>query len=109
MTWEEGQSYCRQHYTDMASVRNLAESQKIGNVLAKGSWAWIGLFRDWSWSDQSNSLFRHCRSGTPNNHYGNYVSVFDKSRELADYTCETELPFCCYSGVSTSQRRHWDT
>ncbi|KAK6291837.1 hypothetical protein J4Q44_G00376220 [Coregonus suidteri] len=97
MTWEEGLSYCRVHYTDMASVRNLAESQKIGNMLPKGSWAWIGLFRDWSWSDQSNSFFRYWRSGTPNNRYGNCVSVFSKSGEWTDYTCETKHRFCCYS------------
>ncbi|XP_029610260.1 C-type mannose receptor 2 [Salmo trutta] len=97
MTWDEGQSYCRQHYTDLASVRNLAESRKIGNMVPKGNWAWIGLFRDWSWSDQSNSLFRYWHSGTPNNRYGNCVSVFGKSGKWADYTCETQLPFCCYS------------
>nr|XP_046175958.1 macrophage mannose receptor 1-like [Oncorhynchus gorbuscha] len=96
MTWDEGQSYCRQHYTDMASVRNLAESRKIGNIVPKGNWVWIGLFRDWSWSDQSNSSFRYWRSGAPNNRYGYCVSMFDKSGKWVDYTCGTKLPFCCY-------------
>lgn len=95
MTWDEGQSYCRHHYTDLASVRNLAESRKIGNMVPKGNWAWIGLFRDWSWSDQSNSSFRYRHSG---NRYGNCVSVYDKSGKWEDYTCETKLPFCCYGG-----------
>ncbi|CAB1345525.1 unnamed protein product [Coregonus sp. 'balchen'] len=104
MTWEEGQSYCRQHYTDMASVRNLAESQEIGNMVPNGNWAWIGLFRDWSWSDQSNSLFRYWRSGTPNNRYRNCVSVFGKSGEFEDYKCENNLPFCCYSALAVKNQ-----
>uniref|UniRef100_A0A667XB49 C-type lectin domain-containing protein n=1 Tax=Myripristis murdjan TaxID=586833 RepID=A0A667XB49_9TELE len=58
MTWAEAQSYCRQHYTDLASVRNQTENQKIQDLIPTGGNAWIGLFRDsWKWSDGSNSPF----------------------------------------------------
>ncbi|KAI4886795.1 hypothetical protein NFI96_013288 [Prochilodus magdalenae] len=65
-TWHEAQGYCREHYTDLASVRNQRENQQILD-LARGSYVWIGLFMDfWQLSDQSNSSFRYWAFMQPN-------------------------------------------
>lgn len=97
MTWDEGQSYCRQHYTDMASVRNLAESRKIGSIVPKGNWrgsacseTGAGRTRVTLHSDFGIQEHPIIATGT--------VSVIGKSGKWADYTCGTKLPFCCYSG-----------
>uniref|UniRef100_A0A8C9Y614 C-type lectin domain-containing protein n=1 Tax=Sander lucioperca TaxID=283035 RepID=A0A8C9Y614_SANLU len=51
MKWTQAQSYCREHHTDLASIRNITENQKVRDVAA-GHSVWIGLFREcWKWSD----------------------------------------------------------
>ncbi|XP_075946606.1 uncharacterized protein LOC142948447 [Anarhichas minor] len=56
MTWTEAQSYCREHHTDLASVRNMEEIQKVQNLVPYGD-VWIGLSRDgWKWSDGSGLM-----------------------------------------------------
>ncbi|KAI9536811.1 hypothetical protein NQZ68_031120 [Dissostichus eleginoides] len=58
MNWTEAQSYCRDHHTDLASVRSEAENQQILDQIPGGA-AGIGLSRDtWKWSDGSRSSFR---------------------------------------------------
>ncbi|XP_067100242.1 macrophage mannose receptor 1-like [Osmerus mordax] len=68
-TWRDAQIYCRQSYTDLASIRNQAENIEIQQlVLGENSSAivWIGLFKDdWKWSDQSTSSFRSWEIGEP--------------------------------------------
>nr|XP_046244442.1 putative C-type lectin domain family 20 member A isoform X2 [Scatophagus argus] len=52
MNWFSAQSYCREHYTDLASVRNRNESLEIGLLVEVAKYAWIGLYREpWKWSD----------------------------------------------------------
>ncbi|TNN65984.1 hypothetical protein EYF80_023740 [Liparis tanakae] len=52
MKWADAQSYCREHHTDLASVRSMAENQMVLDQIFSGSGAWIGLFKGpWKWSD----------------------------------------------------------
>ncbi|KAK7171259.1 hypothetical protein R3I94_001259 [Phoxinus phoxinus] len=56
-TWLDAQTYCREHYTDLATVRSLDDKNQIVSLLqyVGGSAPWIGLYRDsWKWSDQAN-------------------------------------------------------
>uniref|UniRef100_A0A3B4BW30 C-type lectin domain-containing protein n=1 Tax=Pygocentrus nattereri TaxID=42514 RepID=A0A3B4BW30_PYGNA len=60
--WTEAQRYCREHHTDLASVRNQKENQRIASIVGLNvqlSFVWIGLYRTRIWSDQSNSSFRY--------------------------------------------------
>ncbi|XP_056091599.1 snaclec coagulation factor IX/factor X-binding protein subunit A-like [Rhinichthys klamathensis goyatoka] len=62
-TWTGAQSYCREKYTDLASVRNETERQQILNVTryysGYGYYVWVGLHRNRLWSDQSSSSFTY--------------------------------------------------
>ncbi|XP_037399050.1 C-type mannose receptor 2-like isoform X1 [Pygocentrus nattereri] len=101
-SWRDAQSHCREHYTDLVSVRNQTENQQICN-LAKNSISssvWIGLFKDsWKWSDQSASSFRYWASTQPDNQGGNKkctaVSMTDQGHWI-DVNCQNQLPFICY-------------
>ncbi|XP_058842472.1 secretory phospholipase A2 receptor-like [Acipenser ruthenus] len=56
-TWSEAQSYCREHYTDLVSIRSTQEVEKINTTVqdVQTERVWIGLFRNntsqqWQWS-----------------------------------------------------------
>src|SRR4029434_2337526 len=68
--WKDAQKYCRSHHVDLASVRNQTENNTISQI-AKNKWVWIGLFKGWKWSDQTNSVFTFWRPGIPDNYGGN--------------------------------------
>ncbi|XP_073325708.1 C-type mannose receptor 2-like [Pagrus major] len=101
MTWTEAQSYCRDHHTDLASVRNTAENQKVKDLVPSGQLAWIGLFRDsWKWSDGSNSSFRYWDQTEPNNAGGIEACVIahlGRDGKWFDVPCDLKKPFVCYS------------
>ncbi|XP_066513083.1 snaclec A8-like [Hoplias malabaricus] len=55
-TWTEAQSYCRQNYTDLATINNMEEMKNLNTTLKDKttSSVWIGLNRGntgrWLWS-----------------------------------------------------------
>ncbi|TKS65444.1 C-type lectin domain family 17, member A [Collichthys lucidus] len=107
MTWTEAQNYCRTNYTDLASVRNMTENQKIQDLKGPEDKVWIGLFRDsWKWLDGSDSSFRFWRGGEPNNNYDKETCVaanFDISGKWADWNCDWKREFICYSPPTTKR------
>ncbi|XP_051245138.1 macrophage mannose receptor 1-like isoform X2 [Dicentrarchus labrax] len=91
-TWSEAQSYCREHYTDLASVRNQAENDQIENMNQNRS-VWIGLYRDsWKWSDGSPTSFTYWNNNEPN---GDYACAVIHNGRWEDYDCDTTLYFVC--------------
>ncbi|XP_038579609.1 L-selectin-like isoform X2 [Micropterus salmoides] len=107
MIWPEAQSYCREHYTDLASVRNMTENQRLNQLVPAGQPAWIGLFRDsWKWSDGRNSSFSYWRqdNGEPNGFNEICVAAsFSYSGAWEDWTCDWRKALICYSLVTTKQ------
>uniref|UniRef100_A0A8C9YAR3 C-type lectin domain-containing protein n=1 Tax=Sander lucioperca TaxID=283035 RepID=A0A8C9YAR3_SANLU len=93
VTWTEAQSYCRDHYTDLPSVRNMAENQKVQAVIPAGCYAWIGLFRDpMKWSDGSTSSFSFWKNGQPDNNENEtcVAADFSQSGTWEDWPCDVE-------------------
>ncbi|XP_058614460.1 C-type mannose receptor 2-like isoform X2 [Onychostoma macrolepis] len=101
--WTEAQSYCREHHTDLVSIRNEIENYRVQSLIAYYSVAWIGLYRTRSWSDQSNSSFSNWRTGQPDN-AGNSeyctAASFSDSGSWTDENCNIALPFICYNASS---------
>ncbi|XP_026995108.2 putative C-type lectin domain family 20 member A [Tachysurus fulvidraco] len=66
LTWQEAQTYCRQHHTDLASSRDATEESVIQGL--NSDWTWFGLFRDsWKWTDQTSFSTISWMSGKPDN------------------------------------------
>ncbi|KAL7399234.1 hypothetical protein ABVT39_021880 [Epinephelus coioides] len=107
MTWTEAQSHCRVNYTDLTSVRNMTENQKVQELIPAGERVWIGLFRDsWKWSDGSSSSFRPWIPGFPDNYGGNQLCVaadFGSSGQWFNLPCDDRTAFICYSTSTTKQ------
>ncbi|XP_031440740.1 macrophage mannose receptor 1 isoform X2 [Clupea harengus] len=110
--WADAQRYCREKHTDLASVRNEAENEKIKTILGDTYAAWIGLFRDaWEWSDGSTFSFRHWKTGEPN--YGDSVDGFcaqiTSSGHWNDVPCHNPSNFICYEDklVLVRENKTW--
>ncbi|KAI4824711.1 hypothetical protein KUCAC02_013206 [Chaenocephalus aceratus] len=106
MIWTQAQSYCREHHTDLASVRNLTENQQIADLLHAGE-VWIGLYRDsWKWSDGSNSSFKYWAENEPNLRTLKVcvAAAFDNSGKWDYLDCGVEKPFICYGPVPVSMQ-----
>ncbi|XP_038548119.1 macrophage mannose receptor 1-like [Micropterus salmoides] len=100
-TWSEAQSYCREHYTDLASVRNRTEIAQI-NKLAQNQIIWIGLYRDsWKWSDGSPTSWM-----VPFIPPGNINSpcVYLNAGQWVSYQCDATFYFICEIDVSATQQ-----
>ena len=57
--WTEAQRHCREHFTDLVTVRNEADNNKTRDMIIRPKKEWIGLYRDTQiyWSDGSNYSF----------------------------------------------------
>uniref|UniRef100_A0A3Q3GTG2 C-type lectin domain-containing protein n=1 Tax=Labrus bergylta TaxID=56723 RepID=A0A3Q3GTG2_9LABR len=103
MSWTEAQSYCREHHTDLASVRNLAENQEVKQLVPPGQRVWIGLSREsWKWFDGSNSTFRNWSPGRaePNNldpKEDCAAADFNNKGGWEDWTCDWKRSYICHS------------
>ncbi|XP_047659353.1 macrophage mannose receptor 1-like isoform X2 [Tachysurus fulvidraco] len=98
-SWYDAQTYCREKYTDLASVRNQTEIDEIKSVVngSHSTNVWIGLFYDsWYWSDQSNSTFRYWRSDKPNGSLICAAVSESEQRYWTDVNCTEKLPFICH-------------
>ncbi|TNN30225.1 Macrophage mannose receptor 1 [Liparis tanakae] len=103
MTWPEAQSYCREHHTDLAMVRNMEESQVVRNLDPSGGKVWIGLYRDpWKWSDGSESSFRSWNLLEPRYDVGSsetcVAADFSADGLWETLDCNAKSAFICFSG-----------
>uniref|UniRef100_A0A8C1YAX5 C-type lectin domain-containing protein n=1 Tax=Cyprinus carpio TaxID=7962 RepID=A0A8C1YAX5_CYPCA len=102
--WTEAQKYCRQYYTDLASVRNQSENDEIQKIInqtltscSEDNQVWIGLHRLWVWSDNSTSTFTHWQSNRPTTSNTNHdCALIDRQGRWTDEVCSKEHPFVCY-------------
>ncbi|XP_071395465.1 P-selectin-like [Centroberyx affinis] len=98
-TWTEAQSYCREKFTDLVSVKNQAENDEI-KMKNQGHDVWIGLFRDlWKWSDGRAMSFTNWN--TENNQPNGCIAescVVTSYGKWEDWPCGQRFYFACYSG-----------
>uniref|UniRef100_A0A3B1K9C3 C-type lectin domain-containing protein n=1 Tax=Astyanax mexicanus TaxID=7994 RepID=A0A3B1K9C3_ASTMX len=122
--WTEAQSYCRQTYTDLATINNMNEMKKLKNTLKNkdGNYVWIGLNRGntgkWGWSLGGGNLknvgvsYRNWSSGEPNNaRAGNEfcVAMFNTNGKWLDVQCGDYCPFVCFDDklILIQQKLSW--
>nr|XP_055046337.1 C-type mannose receptor 2-like [Misgurnus anguillicaudatus] len=103
VSWRDAQIFCRQHHTDLISVRNQTENQQIQNIMndTNISEVWIGLFRDsWEWSDKSESGFRYWHPIEPNNPETEKCAEFNPTAQgqWNNLPCRYSQTFVCHEG-----------
>uniref|UniRef100_A0AAZ1XBJ6 C-type lectin domain-containing protein n=1 Tax=Oreochromis aureus TaxID=47969 RepID=A0AAZ1XBJ6_OREAU len=104
-TWEEAQKYCRENYTDLASVFDMADMERLRESTEYEGKAWIGLFsnpgkenRMWHWS-LPGVEYTEDETGWGRSEPGDLNENCVKTREnWADVTCDKTMWFICYDG-----------
>ncbi|KAK1154808.1 macrophage mannose receptor 1-like [Acipenser oxyrinchus oxyrinchus] len=94
-SWSEAQSYCREMYTDLATVYSQEEAKQLLNIAGVSLYdkSWIGLYTFYNWS-----------KGEPNNDGGNQNCVkMSKTGGWLGYDCNSLFPFFCCEGGSSGQ------
>uniref|UniRef100_A0A8C9ZNI2 C-type lectin domain-containing protein n=1 Tax=Sander lucioperca TaxID=283035 RepID=A0A8C9ZNI2_SANLU len=107
-TWEEAQKYCRKNHTDLATVSNQTDMQRLLNSTTEQyqGGAWIGLQNKTTntvcrWS-QSGVEFNETESewspGQPDNKGNQEICVRMKNDKWDEESCSTKSNFICYDG-----------
>ncbi|XP_071316084.1 macrophage mannose receptor 1-like [Trachinotus anak] len=123
LTWYEARSFCRVKYTDLATVNNMDDKNKLVNTLGSHvAYTWIGLHKGgtdrWMWSDGSGRAhFTNWGEGDPNNVAGNEgCGEMSETDKWNDVYCGEEKSFVCYERredgkgryVYYSEKKTWD-
>lgn len=104
-TWLEAQSYCREKYTDLATVDNMTEMKTLiqavdffylGDV-------WIGLTKGketrWGWSIGEDTVQQYSRLNTTSNTFINgSCGAINQDGYWLSLSCFSLQSFICYDG-----------
>uniref|UniRef100_A0A8C9X782 C-type lectin domain-containing protein n=1 Tax=Sander lucioperca TaxID=283035 RepID=A0A8C9X782_SANLU len=108
-TWSEAQSYCRQHYTDLATVSNMADTKRLHGSAQNQDGAWIGLYciytksiNTWRWSlpgEEYKESTSKWSNGEPNDNGNDPENcVLMRNHGWFDVPCTHKCKFMCYDG-----------
>ncbi len=96
-TWTEAQKYCRQNYTDLATIDNMEEMNSLINTV-NGSYSGFGLYDDlntWRWSLEDDVFYQERERDfrnwyhDPDNLGGNELCVYvNNYGKWFDYSCD---------------------
>ncbi|XP_067379073.1 macrophage mannose receptor 1-like [Channa argus] len=106
-TWNEAQTYCRQTYTDLATIENTQEMNQLINTVSSAGYnseVWIGLYNqiNWRWSDGytgNGAGYRNWKTAANQPDFDSadqfFVSIGSDGQWWDDYSF-VKHPFICY-------------
>ncbi|KAI4797297.1 hypothetical protein KUCAC02_025193 [Chaenocephalus aceratus] len=105
-TWEEAQGYCREHFTDLATVSDMRDVERLTNS-PQTTDAWIGLrsinerdIKEWHWSLPGEKMCAAEWGPTePDNRDDdpeNCVAIKPSQKWYDDHCSKTPKRFICY-------------
>uniref|UniRef100_A0A3B3T8R1 Macrophage mannose receptor 1-like n=1 Tax=Paramormyrops kingsleyae TaxID=1676925 RepID=A0A3B3T8R1_9TELE len=108
LNWTDAQAYCRQNYTDLATIDNMKEMKRL--IESVGSdytgQAWIGLKKGTSWrwhwsSAEGETGYTNWAAGQPDDWDNNeYCTEFKDDGKWNDISCSSQTDkwyFFCYT------------
>ncbi|KAJ8008052.1 hypothetical protein DPEC_G00100770 [Dallia pectoralis] len=123
MSWADAQTYCRQHYVDLATIEDMGDMNRLllGNVSVEDYW--IGLTRGdsmkWHWSISDRSFYRKGETEFRNwyDEWSQYQDcVLFSTYGWVTIPCDSYEYFICYDGqkeeanltyVPIEEKRNW--
>ncbi|XP_067256515.1 C-type mannose receptor 2-like [Chanodichthys erythropterus] len=112
--WTEAQRYCRENYTDLATVDNMNDMNEVKNVSANpNNYVWIGLKKtsvdEWQWSSGDPALYLNWSTGQPDGRDEECAVM--KNGQWHDYPCNISQTFICNNTntrlVFVNQMKNW--
>ncbi|XP_067435239.1 macrophage mannose receptor 1-like [Thunnus thynnus] len=110
-TWQEAQSYCREHHTDLVSKLNQLQDKELIREIQKypSSWYWV---RDaWMWSDRSPFSFSYSDILRPKPVEKKCaVTMMDETCRWKTDNCDEEKSFFCYDDevILIRENKTWE-
>ncbi|TRY79069.1 hypothetical protein DNTS_033311 [Danionella cerebrum] len=112
--WTEAQSYCREHYSDLATAENMDDMNKLKDLMKSVGYyyIWIGLHRtsqdEWHWSSGDPVLYVNWGVNQPN---GVVECASMLQGQWYDVQCSYTNTFICYNRSSqlvfVNQTKSW--
>ncbi|XP_057179947.1 macrophage mannose receptor 1-like isoform X1 [Triplophysa rosa] len=102
-TWTEAQRYCRENYTDLATVHNINDMKQLmkNTVNNNPQYVWIGLKRtgvyQWKWSLGGPVKYLNWET-EPSDHTDNCAVMRNGAWRQQD--CDVASQFICYNDAS---------
>ncbi|XP_030296645.1 C-type lectin domain family 10 member A-like [Sparus aurata] len=102
----EAQKYCRERYTDLATIDNMEEVKILKDMAATSQYFWIGLYDDvnsWRWSLSDSNFykdgeaeFRSWETGKPDNYgSGEHCTGMTDGGQWSDIDCKARFRSVC--------------
>ncbi|XP_067257228.1 C-type mannose receptor 2-like [Chanodichthys erythropterus] len=112
--WTEAQRYCRENYTDLATVDNMNDMNEVKRVSANpNNYVWIGLKKtsvdEWQWSSGEPALYLNWSTGQPDGRDEECAVM--KNGQWSDVSCSNSRTFICNISntglVYVNQMKNW--
>ncbi|XP_076593891.1 uncharacterized protein LOC143324954 isoform X2 [Chaetodon auriga] len=106
-TYNEAKNYCREMYTDLATVHNSTDMNMITLLSNNTARAWIGLETGsvwkWHWSPPGQKLgFSNWKAGEPQNEDQDACGAMDQYGKWFESDCATKRSFVCRGHSDTT-------
>uniref|UniRef100_A0A3B3ZXM2 C-type lectin domain-containing protein n=1 Tax=Periophthalmus magnuspinnatus TaxID=409849 RepID=A0A3B3ZXM2_9GOBI len=113
--YEESKRYCREMYTDLATIHNFSEMNDLINLVSGStSRAWIGLEladkRTWHWSLPGHTVaYTNWREGNPQDNDQDACVAVDENGKWFESDCKSKMSFVCDGGshVFVADTKTW--
>ncbi|XP_051722536.1 C-type mannose receptor 2 isoform X3 [Ctenopharyngodon idella] len=109
--WTEAQRFCRENYTDLATVNNADEMNSLFRTISDVSYdVYIGLYRSevfrWHWTlpDSSNvEPFQKWKDKQPDQNNNHGCAVMDNNGKWFSDSCDSQKPFVCFNATTNTK------
>ena len=107
-SWTEAQQYCREHFTDLATIINDDTMAEVISITANTPNFWIGLYGSWEWCLDDKDFyghgeadFRFWKDGDPDVTSEQSCALIHESKEWKDTSCGSPHVVICYNSGET--------